>query len=199
MTASMGCSVSSPTSVCSDNINSGRFLRRVRGADSFATYVLGKPDAVDPPVRFDEGRELADLPRSAPAYSTPLSPSDLASDTASANYQSFLDVWIRLMRETGSPTGAMSRSCPSSKSVPSSPQPALRRPCCFCRPGSSMRGMRNALPRSPDPGILQPMAPGAHSRIRSKPELIVSQSRRCSRKKRTISSTASFGTPCPPG
>jgi len=31
----------------------------------------GKPDAGNPPVRFDEGRELPDLPRSAPAYSTP--------------------------------------------------------------------------------------------------------------------------------
>lgn len=31
---------------------------------------LGKPDAGKPPVRFDEGRELADSPRSAPAYST---------------------------------------------------------------------------------------------------------------------------------
>ena len=31
-----------------------------RGADSFATYVLGKRDAGNPPVRFDEGRELAD-------------------------------------------------------------------------------------------------------------------------------------------
>lgn len=41
------------------------------GADSFATYVLGKPDAGKPPVRFDEGRQLADLPRLAAAYSTP--------------------------------------------------------------------------------------------------------------------------------
>ena len=32
---------------------------------------LGKPDAGNPPVRFDEGRELADSPRPAPAYSTP--------------------------------------------------------------------------------------------------------------------------------
>ncbi len=72
MTAPMGCSVSSPTNVCSDNINSGRFLGRAPGADSFATYVPGKPDAGNPPVRFDEGRELADSPRPAPAYSTPV-------------------------------------------------------------------------------------------------------------------------------
>ncbi|MEN9632525.1 MAG: hypothetical protein RL077_929 [Verrucomicrobiota bacterium] len=62
---------SSPTNVCSDNINFGRLLGRARGADSFATYVLGKPDAGNPPVRFDEGREPADSPRAAPAYSTP--------------------------------------------------------------------------------------------------------------------------------
>ena len=71
MTANMGCSVSSPTNVCSDTINSGRCLGRARGPDSFATYVLGKPDAGNPRVRFDEGRELADAPRSDPAYSTP--------------------------------------------------------------------------------------------------------------------------------
>ena len=28
---------------------------------------------------------------------------DLASDTASATYQSLLEVWLRLMRETGAP------------------------------------------------------------------------------------------------
>jgi hypothetical protein len=71
MTARMGCSVSSATNVCSDNIKSGRFLGRALGADSFATYVPGKPDAGNSPVRFDEGRELADSPRPAPAYSTP--------------------------------------------------------------------------------------------------------------------------------
>ncbi|MDR3403411.1 MAG: class I SAM-dependent methyltransferase [Chthoniobacter sp.] len=32
-----------------------------------------------------------------------LASADLASDTASATYQSLLEVWIRLMRETGSP------------------------------------------------------------------------------------------------
>ncbi len=37
MTARMGCSVSSPTNVCSDTINAGRFLGRARGADRFAT------------------------------------------------------------------------------------------------------------------------------------------------------------------
>ena len=46
--------------------------RRSKTADSFATYVPGKPDAGNPPVRFDEGREPADPPRAAPAYSTPL-------------------------------------------------------------------------------------------------------------------------------
>ena len=68
----MATSVSSMTRACSGNINSGLFLCRAHGADSFATYVLGKPDAVNPPVRFDEGRELADSPRSVPAYSTPV-------------------------------------------------------------------------------------------------------------------------------
>jgi hypothetical protein len=28
----------------------------VRAVDSFTAYVLGKPDAGNPPVRFDEGR-----------------------------------------------------------------------------------------------------------------------------------------------
>jgi hypothetical protein len=70
MTARMGCSVSSPTNVCSDNINAGRFLGRAPGADSFATYIPGKPDAGNPPVRFDEGREPADSPRAAHAYPT---------------------------------------------------------------------------------------------------------------------------------
>lgn len=32
-----------------------------------------------------------------------LASADLASDTASANYRALLDVWLRLMRETGSP------------------------------------------------------------------------------------------------
>ena len=85
MTARMGYSVSSPTNVCSDNINSGRFLGRARGADSFATYVLGKPDAGNPPVRFDEGREPADSPRPATAYSTPRS-----SCVANSLYDTFL-------------------------------------------------------------------------------------------------------------
>ena len=34
---------------------------------------------------------------------------DLASDTASAAYQNLLDVWIRLMRETGSPPGQLEK------------------------------------------------------------------------------------------
>jgi tRNA (cmo5U34)-methyltransferase len=38
-----------------------------------------------------------------------LASADLASDTSSATYQSLLDVWIRLMRETGSPAGQLER------------------------------------------------------------------------------------------
>jgi tRNA (cmo5U34)-methyltransferase len=38
-----------------------------------------------------------------------LASADLASDTTSATYQSLLDVWLRLMRETGSPPEQLER------------------------------------------------------------------------------------------
>lgn len=38
-----------------------------------------------------------------------LASADLASDTASATYQSLLEVWLRLMRETGSPPEQLER------------------------------------------------------------------------------------------
>ena len=92
MTARMGCSVSSPTNVCSDNINAGRFLGRAPGADRFATYIPGKPDAGNPPVRFDEGREPAGSPRAAYAYPTPVCHSNfrLEGDEFAATSASFL-------------------------------------------------------------------------------------------------------------
>lgn len=49
--------------------------------------------------------ELVVATRAIAAWLRPggfLASADLASDITSANYQSLLDVWIRLMRETGS-------------------------------------------------------------------------------------------------
>jgi hypothetical protein len=89
-----------------------------------------------------------------------LASADLASDTASATYQKLLEVWLRLMRETGSPPEQLESLRVTygrdvallrwSRSVPSSPQAALRRPCCFSRPVSSMLGIPNELQPSPN-------------------------------------------------
>lgn len=64
-----------------------------------ATSLLVSQFILAPDARTDFFRAIAD--RLQPhAY---LISADLASDTSSPSYQNLLDVWIRLMRETGSP------------------------------------------------------------------------------------------------
>ncbi len=63
-----------------------------------ATSLLVSQFILDPKARVGFFRALAERLRPDGLLVT----ADLASDTASANYQSLLEVWIRLMRETGS-------------------------------------------------------------------------------------------------
>ncbi len=63
-----------------------------------ATSLLVSQFILSPDARADFFRTIAERLRPGGYLVT----ADLASDTASASYQSLLDVWIRLMRETGS-------------------------------------------------------------------------------------------------
>lgn len=64
-----------------------------------ATSLLVSQFILAPEARAGFFRAIADRLRPG-GY---LASADLASDTASATYQNLLEVWIRLMRETGSP------------------------------------------------------------------------------------------------
>lgn len=64
-----------------------------------ATSLLVSQFILAPDARADFFRAIAERLRPGGYLVT----ADLASDTASASYQSLLGVWLRLMRETGSP------------------------------------------------------------------------------------------------
>lgn len=64
-----------------------------------ATALLVSQFILAPAARIDFFRAIAQRLRSG-GY---LASADLAGDTTSATYQSLLEVWLRLMRETGSP------------------------------------------------------------------------------------------------
>jgi tRNA (cmo5U34)-methyltransferase len=75
------------------------------GAFDAATSLLVSQFILAPGARTEFFRAIANRLRPG-GY---LASADLASDTTSATYQSLLDVWIRLMRETGSPAEQLER------------------------------------------------------------------------------------------
>lgn len=70
-----------------------------------ATALLVSQFILNPDARAGFFRAIAERLRPGGYLAT----ADLASDTTSANYQSLLEVWIRLMRETGSPPEQLER------------------------------------------------------------------------------------------
>jgi tRNA (cmo5U34)-methyltransferase len=85
----------------------GGFLESLPPAEAFdaATSLLVSQFILAPDARAGFFRAIAGRLRPG-GY---LASADLASDTGSAAYRSLLDVWIRLMRETGSPPEQLER------------------------------------------------------------------------------------------
>jgi tRNA (cmo5U34)-methyltransferase len=96
----------------------------VRGISARCTFHQGYLDSLAPSAPFDAATSLlvsqfilerdarVDFFRAIAARLRPgafLVSADLASDTGSSNYQELLEVWLRLMRETGSPREQLER------------------------------------------------------------------------------------------
>lgn len=83
------------------------YLESLPHSEAFdaATSLLVSQFILSPESRAGFFRDIAGRLRPGGALAT----ADLASDTASATYRSLLDVWIRLMRETGSPPEQLER------------------------------------------------------------------------------------------
>jgi tRNA (cmo5U34)-methyltransferase len=95
-----------------------------RGISARCTFHQGYLDSLAPSAPFDAATSLlvsqfilerearVDFFRAIAARLRPgafLVSADLASDTGSSNYQELLEVWLRLMRETGSPREQLER------------------------------------------------------------------------------------------